>query len=56
MFHRTGLTPDEGTNSTSESLVNELGGLPLPLEQAGAYIKTLGCTLSDYLEEFKMSA
>ena len=53
MFHRTGLTPDEGTNRTSESLVNELGGLPLALEQAGAYIKALNCTLSKYLDQFQ---
>ena len=53
MLHRTGLTPDQNTNIISESLVNELGGLPLALEQAGAYIKALDCTLSDYLEQFQ---
>ena len=52
MFHRTGLTPDEDANVISESLVNELGGLPLALEQAGAYIRELDCTLSEYLEQF----
>ena len=56
MFHRTGLTPDEDANSirTAESLVEELGGLPLALEQAGAYIKELDCTLSEYLEQFQI--
>ena len=53
MFQRTGLTPDEDTNSISERLVDELGGLPLALEQAGAYIKELDCTLSEYLEQFQ---
>ena len=53
MFQRTGLTPDEDANSICESLVNELGGLPLALEQAGANIKELDCTLSDYLKEFQ---
>ena len=53
MFHRTGLTPDEGANIICESLVNELGGLPLALEQAGAYIKALDCSLSEYLEQFQ---
>ena len=52
MFHRTGLTPDEDANVISECLVNELGGLPLALEQAGAYIRELDCTLSEYLEQF----
>ena len=53
MFHRTGLTCNEEANSTAESLVNELGGLPLALEQAGAYIKALDCSLSEYLEHFQ---
>ena len=53
MFHRTGLTPDEEANFISEILLNELGGLPLVLEQAGAYIKALDCTLFDFLEQFE---
>ena len=53
IFNRTGLKPDNGGNIISESLVNELGGLPLALEQAGACIKALGCSLSDYLEQFQ---
>ncbi|CAB3983237.1 Small glutamine-rich tetratricopeptide repeat-containing alpha [Paramuricea clavata] len=55
IFRRTGLTCDNSysTNSVAESLVNELGGLPLALEQAGACIKELGCNLSDYLQQFQ---
>jgi tetratricopeptide (TPR) repeat protein len=53
IFCRTGLTRDDNTNSIAESLVNELGGLPLALEQAGACIKALRCNLSDYLEQFQ---
>ena len=53
MFFRTGLIRDDNTNEVAESLVNELGGLPLALEQAGACIKALGCNLSDYLEQFQ---
>ncbi len=53
MFSRTGLPRDDNTNSVAESLVNELGGLPLALEQAGACIKALGCSLSDYLKDFR---
>ena len=53
MFSRTGLIRDVNTNKVAESLVNELGGLPLALAQAGACIKALGCSLSDYLEQFQ---
>ena len=53
VFYRTGLTCDDSTNSVAESLVNELGGLPLALEQAGACIKALRCNLSEYLEQFQ---
>ena len=34
-------------------LFQNLGGLPLALEQACAYIVSLGCTLSQYLEAYK---
>ncbi len=53
MFSRTGFPRDDNTNSVAEGLVNELGGLPLALEQAAACIKALGCSLSDYLEQFR---
>jgi tetratricopeptide (TPR) repeat protein len=53
IFCRTELTRDDNTNSVAESLVKELGGLPLALEQAGACIKALRCDLSDYLEQFQ---
>jgi tetratricopeptide (TPR) repeat protein/GTPase SAR1 family protein len=53
IFYRTGLTRDDNTNSVAESLVKELGGLPLALEQAGACIKALPCKLSEYLEQFQ---
>ena len=54
LFSRTGLPRDENTNSVAENLVEELGGLPLALEQAGACIKELDCNLSAYLEEYKI--
>ena len=50
---RTGVIPDDKENMVSQSLAEELGGLPLALEQAGACIKSLGCSLSDYLEQFR---
>jgi parallel beta-helix repeat protein len=36
----------------ADLLFEKLGGLPLALEQACAYIKYLRCTLSDYLESY----
>ena len=40
-------------DTAAEKLVQELGGLPLALEQAGAYIKSLRCTVSQYLELYE---
>ena len=54
LFSRTGLPQDENTNSVAENLAEELGGLPLALEQAGACIKELDCNLSEYLEEYRI--
>ena len=54
LFSKTELARDENTNIAAENLVEELGGLPLALEQAGACIKALHCSLSEYLEEYKV--
>ena len=35
------------------AIVNEMGGLPLALEQAGAYIKETGCGLAGYLDSYR---
>ena len=48
-----------GATSTGEEveldeLVGELGCLPLALEQAGAHIKALQCSIADYLESYKI--
>ncbi|XP_028406488.1 uncharacterized protein LOC114528978 [Dendronephthya gigantea] len=53
LFLRTGLTNDQNANSIAESLVEELGRLPLALEQAGACIKALSCSLFEYHEQYK---
>jgi tetratricopeptide (TPR) repeat protein len=34
---------------TAQTLVQELDGLPLALDQAGAYLEETGCSLSEYL-------
>jgi tetratricopeptide (TPR) repeat protein/DNA-binding XRE family transcriptional regulator len=36
----------------ADKLVRVLGGLPLALDQAGAYIEETGCTISRYLEHY----
>lgn len=36
-----------------EQIVREMAGLPLALDQAGAYIQETGCSLSDYLTHFR---
>lgn len=48
LLNRTG-EPDE---RAAKDLAAELGGLPLALEQAGAYIQAAGTTLAGYLSMF----
>lgn len=44
---------DVAENDILEDLVNELGCLPLALEQAAAHIKSLKCTFEQYLDKFR---
>ncbi|CAB4038081.1 Stress-induced-phospho 1 [Paramuricea clavata] len=53
LFSRTNVIRDENVESAAECLCEELGRLPLALEQAGAFIQTRGCRLSLYLEQYK---
>ena len=53
LFCRTGISRNEDTESAACKLFEELGGLPLALEQAAAYIKSLGCSFSSYVETYK---
>ena len=53
LFHRIAIVNDKEIDIAAEKLVQELGGLPLALEQAGAYIKSLRCTVSQYLELYE---
>ena len=53
VFRRTGLPRNDETSLESSSLVELLGGLPLAMEQACAYIHNLSCSLSEYLEQYK---
>jgi tetratricopeptide (TPR) repeat protein/transcriptional regulator with XRE-family HTH domain len=54
------LGPDAPLEAASEATVRQaneicilLGGLPLALDQAGAYIEETGCSLPDYLELYQ---
>ena len=49
LLNRTG----EKDEASAVELAAELGGLPLALEQAGAYVKAVGRTLADYLTLFR---
>ena len=49
LIKRTGQEDEAGANQLAE----ELGDLPLALEQAGAYMEETGRELSDYLELFR---
>jgi parallel beta-helix repeat protein len=53
LFNRTGIPRNEDTEAAAHTLFEELGGLPLALEQAAAYIKSLGCSFTSYLESYK---
>ena len=52
------MRPDESKPhpsewETAQELVKVMGGLPLALDQAGAYIEEAGCGLSDYLQRYQ---
>ena len=53
LLSRSNVNCDENVNSVAESLCEELGRLPLALEQAGACINMLHCNLSSYLGQYK---
>src|SRR5262249_19008534 len=38
----------------AREITNELGGLPLALDQAGAYIEKSQCSFSDYRQRYQM--
>jgi tetratricopeptide (TPR) repeat protein len=54
------LAPDQTLETVSaamreeaQALATELDGLPLAIDQAGAYIEETGCSLSDYLKLYR---
>lgn len=48
---RTGM--DEGEDNDLRELVKELGGLPLALDQAGAYIRWVKQSVKEYVEKYR---
>jgi tetratricopeptide (TPR) repeat protein/DNA-binding XRE family transcriptional regulator len=44
---------DETLQAQAQAIVRELDGLPLALDQAGAYIEETGCGVSGYLERYQ---
>ena len=61
LLQRTGLLAPElpleqasvADQALARQLCDEIGGLPLALDQAGAYIRENACRLSDYLEWYR---
>ena len=50
---RSGICDESGQEEMLDELVQELGCLPLALEQAAAHIQALQCPISIYLEQYK---
>ncbi|QBD76601.1 tetratricopeptide repeat protein [Ktedonosporobacter rubrisoli] len=44
---------DQQEEAAARELVTALGGLPLALDQARAYIEEAGCSIADYLQRFR---
>jgi len=60
LLHRAGLLEDTTLDAIAEverartrELVEEVGGLPLALDQAGAFIEETQCGLADYLQLYR---
>ncbi|HEU5229329.1 MAG TPA: FxSxx-COOH system tetratricopeptide repeat protein, partial [Ktedonobacteraceae bacterium] len=47
------IAGDEQEKAATQAIIAEMGGLPLALEQVGAYIDATQCRLSDYLQLFR---
>ena len=61
LLHRADLLPVDATleqasehdRNGAHAICKELGGLPLALDQAGAYIEETRCSLSDYQQRYQ---
>ena len=52
-FLRKQTTKMTGEDEKIRELAIELGGLPLALDQAAAYIRYLSCSIKDYVEQYR---
>ena len=52
-FLRKKTRRTEGEDSEVRELASGLGGLPLALDQAAAYIQYLSCSISDYVKQYR---
>lgn len=50
---RARLSASTTSDPAAEELVQVLEGLPLALDQAGAYIEETGCSIADYLQRYR---
>ena len=61
LLRRAGLIPSDASLETASpsdraianDLTKELGGLPLALDQAGAYVEVTQCSLADYQQQYQ---
>lgn len=51
--HKASIESDQQEYAAAYTIITEMGGLPLALEQAGAYINATRCSLMDYLHLFQ---
>jgi tetratricopeptide (TPR) repeat protein len=52
-FRRTRRDENPAERKAATQIADELGGLPLALEQAGAYIAKVQCSFQDYLTSYR---
>jgi tetratricopeptide (TPR) repeat protein len=55
LLRRSGLEESEANNRAADQLANELGYLPLALEQAAAFMRKVRIDFSEYLQLFAQS-
>src|SRR6266446_6337421 len=53
MHHLTTLRSQIADRTSAATIVQEMDGLPLALDQAGAFIEETQCSVSDYLQRYR---
>ena len=52
LLFKSARLDDMSDSNLARKLVSELGGIPITLDQAGAYMLTMQCGIADYLESY----